>query len=127
MQLKHTGRALLALTVVLATIPATASSMPSDSATLGGGQVAVSQDLRSPDARDGGLKPVAPVPGLPTWPLNPEPIAPAPVDAAPVADSDDGSTLAYVLPGIVVSVLLAAGMAYALRASARTRRTRISA
>jgi hypothetical protein len=90
-----------------------------DTATL-------SQDLRSADARDAGAKPAEPVPGLPTWPVDPEPIAPAPVETIPVAGDDGTSPLLYILPGIALSLLLAAGLGYAVRTSGRARRARIS-
>ena len=64
-------------------------------------------------------------PGPPTWPIDPEPLGPAPVEvAAPVADADDTSPLIYVLPAAIVSILLVAGVGYAVRTSAR--RTRVS-
>jgi hypothetical protein len=88
--------------------------------------VSSGQDVRTPDARDAGAKPAEPVPGLPTWPLDPEPIAQAPVETTPVA-ADDTSPLVYILPGIVVSLLLAAGLGYAMRTSSRAGRARISA
>ena len=62
-----------------------------------------------------------------TWPVNPEPITPAPVNAAPVAGVDDTSPLVYILPGLVLSLVLAAGMGYAMRMSGRARRARVSA
>jgi len=91
------------------------------------GTPASGQDFRSPDAVDAGTKPTERVPGLPTWPLDPEPIAPAPVDAAPVASDDDTSPLLYILPGLALSLMLATGLGYAVRTSGRARRARISA
>ena len=91
------------------------------------GATAPGQDFRSADARYAGTKPIEAVPGLPTWPLDPEPIAPAPVDQAPLADGDDSAPFGYILPGIVMSVLLAAGMGDAVRTSGRARRARIGA
>jgi hypothetical protein len=90
------------------------------------GTATPSQDFRSADARDAGAKPAEPVPGLPTWPVDPEPIAPAPVETTPVAGDGDTSPLVYVLPGIALSLLLAAGLGYAVRTSGRARRARIS-
>ena len=90
------------------------------------GTATLSQDLRSADARDAGAKPAEPVPGLPTWPVDPEPITPGPVESAPVAGDGDTSPLVYVLPGIALSLLLAAGLGYAVRTSGRGRRARIS-
>jgi hypothetical protein len=91
------------------------------------GTPAPRQEFRTPDAVDAGTQPAEPVPGLPTWPVDPEPIAPAPVDPVPVAGGDDTSPLVYVLPGIALSLLLAAGLGYAVRTSGRARRARISA
>jgi hypothetical protein len=65
------------------------------------------------------------LPGPPTWPIDPKPLGPASVDeSAPVADADDTSPLIYVLPAAIVSILLVAGVSYAMRTSAR--RTRVS-
>jgi hypothetical protein len=95
-----------------------------------------SQDFRSADARDAGTKAINQTRGLLTWPLDsrsaaliarspaPEPIAPAPVNAAPLPEGDDTSPLVYILPGVIVSVLLAAGMGYAVRTSGRAQRAR---
>jgi hypothetical protein len=90
------------------------------------GTARLSQDLRSADARDAGTKPAEPVPGLPTWPVHPEPIAPAPVETIPIVGDDDPAPLVYILPGIALSLLLAAGVGYAVRTSGRARRARIS-
>jgi hypothetical protein len=89
------------------------------------GTATLSQDLRSADARDAGAKPAEPVPGLPTWSVDPEPITPAPVETSPVAGDGDTSPLVYVLPGIALSLLLAAGLGYAVHTSGRARRARI--
>ena len=89
------------------------------------GTATLGQDFRTADARDAGATPSEPVVGLPTWPVDPEPIAP--VETTPVAGDDDTSPLVYVLPGIAFSLLLAAGLGYAVRTSGRTRRARISA
>jgi regulator of extracellular matrix RemA (YlzA/DUF370 family) len=84
-------------------------------------------DLRSADARDAGITTTTPR-GLPTWPVDPKPIASAPVnDAAPVAADDDTSPFVYILPGVLASLILAAGMGYAVRTSGRARRARIGA
>jgi hypothetical protein len=68
------------------------------------------QDLRSPDARDAGRPDPEPVPGLPTFPLNPEPIVtPAPVAAnAPSAEFQWGDA-AIGAAGTLGVVLLLAG------------------
>jgi hypothetical protein len=91
------------------------------------GTATLGQDFRSADARDAGAKPAEPVPGLPTWPVDPEPIASAPAETTPVAGDDDTSPLVYVLPGIALSLLLAAALGYTARTSGRARRARISA
>jgi hypothetical protein len=96
------------------------ASMTPQTATIAPGK-----DFRSPDARDAGTTAAEPVLGLPTWPVNPEPIARAPLSPAVVAH-DGTSPFAYVLPGVLVSLLLVAGMAYAVRTSVRARRARIS-
>jgi hypothetical protein len=90
------------------------------------GTAALARDLRTADARDAGAKPAEPVPGLPTWPVDPEPIVPAPVETTPVAGEGDTSPLVYILPGIALALLLAAGLGYAARTSGRARRARIS-
>ena len=89
------------------------------------GAVAPVKDLRSADARDAGAKAIVPVAALHGWPVDPDPIAPAPVEAVPVAGGDGTSPLVYVLPGALLSLLLAAGMGYAVRTSGRARRARI--
>ena len=89
------------------------------------GAATPSQDFRTADARDAGARQAEPIPGLPTWPIDPEPIAPAHVETTPVA-GDDSSPLLYILPGIALSLLLAAGLGYAMRTSGRARRARIS-
>ena len=143
-------RSTMVALVALAILTPVATAMPSGEYVSGAGATAAPQqdhrgpdardasvmpqtgtapgmDFRSADARDAGTEPIEPVPGLPTWPLDPESIAPAPVDAAPVADGDDTSPLVYILPGLIVSVLLAAGMGYAVLMSGRARRARIGA
>lgn len=52
---------------------------------------------------------------------------PATVETTPVAGADDTSQLVYILPGIALTLLLAAGLGYAIRTSSRARRARISA
>jgi hypothetical protein len=74
-------------------------------------------DVRSPDARDAG---VDSAPGLPTWRVDPEPIA-APAEVAPVSGDDDVSPLFYILPGVALGLLLAGGLALAVRATGRAR------
>ena len=96
-----------------------ATAMPQRDAV--GTSTSAQQDLRGADARDAGAQSAEPVPGLPTWPVNPEPIAPAPVETTPIAGGDDTSPLLYVLPGIALSLLLAAGLGYAVRTSRRAR------
>jgi hypothetical protein len=106
--------------------PQTHTPASDESVTPQTGTATLSQDFRSADARDAGAKPAEPVPGLPTWPVDPEPIAPAPVETTPVAGDGDTSPLVYILPGIALSLLLAAGLGYAVRTSGRARRARIS-
>jgi hypothetical protein len=82
------------------------------------GTPASGQEFRTPDAVDAGRKPAEP--------LDPQPIA-APVDAAPVSGDDDTSPLVYILPGIALSLLLAASLGYAVRTSRRAGRAHIGA
>jgi len=111
--------------VTLALAAPMATAMPTHGGV--GTATAAQQDLRGADARDAGAKPAEPVPGLPTWPVNPEPITPAPVETTPIAGHDDTSPLAYIVPGIALGLVLAAGLGYAVRTSGRARRARISA
>ena len=91
-----------------------ATAMPSGKYLPGqtGGTPAPQQDERSADAHDVGTTTTTPT-GLPTWPVDPKATASSPLsDAAPVAVADDDtSPLAYILPGLFASLLLAAGMA----------------
>jgi hypothetical protein len=103
----HRTTIVAALACALLAIAAPVAAAQSDEMQAGGGTVAVldsrpapssfaeaaakaqqKQDLRSPDARDAGVKKTttAPLPGPPTWPLNPEPLQPPSV----VQASDDG-------------------------------------
>jgi hypothetical protein len=82
------------------------------------------QDLRSADARDAAVHPrsahnVAPLPGPPTWAVNPRPITPVPV--AEVSDDGNGIDTTTIGLGIAGS-LIAAGGAAALLTSRRSRR-----
>jgi len=97
------------------------------SATPRTGTGALPKDFRTADARDAGSKPAEPVPGLPTWPADPEPIAAAQPDSTPVAAADATSPLVYILPGIALSLLVAAGVGHAVRTSGRAGRARVSA
>lgn len=70
------------------------------------------EDLRSADARDAGRPEPEPVPGLPTWPIDPVPInAPAPVvaDDAPIAFQWEDAAVGAA--GMLGLVLLLAGAA----------------
>jgi hypothetical protein len=49
----------------------------------------------------------------------------APVNAASADGGDGTSPLVYILPGVALSVMLAAAMGYALRTSGRARRARV--
>ena len=87
------------------------------------------QDLRSPDARDAAIHPrgpghainapgatvvdsqsVNPLPGAPTWPVDPKPITSAPA-SQPVTTADDGIDWTTVLIGIAGSLLAFGGIA----------------
>ena len=71
--------------------------------------------------REPGSTPSQELPGPPTWPVDPEPIGAAPVDAAPPTGGDEISPLVYILPGLILTVLLAVGTVHAVRTSRRTR------
>ena len=83
------------------------------------------QDLRSADARDAAKHPraytpgaeSAPLPGPPTWAVNPQPIAPAPV--AEVSDGGDGVDTTTIGLGIAGGLLAVSGLA-----ALTTRRSR---
>ena len=83
------------------------------------------QDLRSPDARDAAVKTTTtpPVPGAPTWPVNPEPIAPAPV----VQATDDGLDWTTIGLGFGGSLLVLGGIAGAVLHSRRVARGQVTA
>ena len=56
----------------------------------------------------------------PPWPAASQPMTPA--DPASATSGNDGTPpLVYILPGIIVSILLVGGMAYAVRTSRRAR------
>jgi hypothetical protein len=75
------------------------------------------QDRRSPDTAD--LTPtVRPVPGPPTWPLNPEPLTPVSAQAI----EDDGSP--WLTVGFIAGAVLALGGTAALAGRIRRRRHR---
>jgi hypothetical protein len=84
------------------------------------------QDLRSPDARDAGVKKTttAPLPGPPTWPLNPEPLQPPSV----VQASDDGG-LDWTTIGLGIggSLLVLGSIAGAVLHSRRVARGQVAA
>jgi hypothetical protein len=120
---------IMAALVSLAIVAPVATAMP-DRDTVGTSSVAGTtvpgDDVRSADARDAGVTTTAPQ-GLPTWPVDPAPITPAAVDTVAPAGDDDTSPLVYILPAVLVSVLLAAGIGYAVRTSTRARRARVGA
>jgi hypothetical protein len=84
------------------------------------------QDLRSADARDAALKTTTkpPLPGPPTWPVNPEPIAPAPVVQATGDGGLDWTTIALGLGG---SLLVLGGIAGVVLHSRRVGRGQVAA
>jgi hypothetical protein len=82
------------------------------------------QQLQGEAAKDPSRAPapaVEPVPGPPTWPVNPEPIAPP---AAPVADDGDGGGI----EAPVLALIIAGGLALAggLAAAALRHRTPVA-
>jgi hypothetical protein len=117
---------ILAALVSLAIVAPVATAMP-DRDTIGtstAGTTVPADDVRSADARDAGVTTTAPQ-GLPTWPVDPAPITPAAVDTVAPNGDDGTSPLVYILPAVLVSVLLAAGMGYAVRTSVRAWRARV--
>ena len=66
----------------------------------------------------------APLPGPPTWPVNPEPIAPAPVVQATDDDGLDWTTIGL---GIGGSLLVLGGIAGAVLHSRRVARGQVAA
>jgi hypothetical protein len=129
-----------ALTIAALAVPA-AQAQPADmraSVAQALAQEQQKQDLRSADSTPAvsgqavnapGATAVdsvsqRPLPGPPTWPVNPEPIKPA-----PVVDVSDGGGLDWTTIGlgIVGSLLLVAGVAGGARHSRRVGRARIAA
>ena len=81
----------------------------------------VVQDLRAPDQVAPGSKDVKPLPGPPTWPVNPQPI----VNAAPSATStDDGLDDGVLIAIGAGAVLLVGGIGIAGRQRLRIVRQR---
>ena len=100
------------------------------------------QDLRSADTRDaqrrqdlnplraGGYTPGAnavapPLPGPPTWPVNPQPISPAP--AVDVTDSGSGLDWTTIAIGIAGSLLVLGGIVAVVAHGRRAGRVHVSA
>jgi hypothetical protein len=83
------------------------------------------QDLRSPDSRDAGVSTTttAPLPGPPTWPVNPEPVQPAPVVKA-TASGPDWTTIGL---GVAGSLLVLGGIAGIVLHGRRVARAHIAA
>jgi hypothetical protein len=90
------------------------------------------QDLRSPDARDvatlrlhrsGVVVGQNPVPGQPTWPVDPQPITPvAPAAAAPQA-TDDGIDWQTIGIGVAACLVALAGIGLVLNRRPQKLRT----
>ena len=84
------------------------------------------QDLRSPDARDVAAKTATkrPLPGPPTWPLNPEPLQPPSVVQATDDGGHDWTTIGLGFGG---SLLVLGGIAGAVLHSRRVARGQVAA
>ena len=72
------------------------------------------QDRRSPDAADPPVTP-RPVPGLPTWPLNPQPLTPVSAQAI----EDDGTP--WLTVGLIAGAVLALAGTAAMAGRIRRR------
>jgi hypothetical protein len=120
---------MLAAAVATAALaaPAATAAQPPDmhaSVALAAAQANERQDLRSPDARDATVHPrravqtinapgatavdsasTKPLPGPPTWPVNPQPVKAAPA-AQPAGDGDgiDWTTIAIGIAGSLIAV-----------------------
>ena len=87
------------------TAPQTQDMRAPDQVTPAAPGTGVVQDLRAPDQVAPGSKDVKPLPGPPTWPVNPQPI----VNAAPSATSTDDGLDDGVLIAIGAGALLLVG------------------
>ena len=97
---------------------------PDQVAPAAPGTGAAPQDLRAPDQVAPGSKDVKPLPGPPTWPVNPQPI----VNAAPSATStDDGLDDGVLIAIGAGAVLLVGGIGVAGRKRRRIVRQRLLA
>lgn len=86
------------------------------------------QDVRSPDARDAAQRPrdtgsafTPPLPGPPTWPMEPRPITPAPT--AKATDGGNGVDWTTIGLGVAGSLLAISGIAALNRRRQRLRAT----
>ena len=114
-----------ALAILALAVPA-ASAMPirdhAGTSSLAGTTSAPKQDLRNADNRAQGIAPVYVIPQQ--QPQTMRPVAP-PKAPAPVAttDTDSGpSPLVFILPGLVLIAMLAAGVGFARTSQRRPAR-----